>query len=287
VDYFQALVLGLVEGLTEYLPVSSTGHLLLAQRLMGIESSTAADAFAISIQGGAILAVLGLYRARVAQMTMGLFGRDETGRHLLINLVSAFVPAAVLGLLLEKPIKKYLFGGDEWGMWPVVAAWFVGGLAILAVSFARRSRGASPSTGLDLDQLTIRMALIVGFAQCIAMWPGVSRSLITIVGGVLVGLSLPAAVELSFLLGVITLTAATAYDALKHGPEMLATYGVVPLLIGFVSAWISAVLAVKWMVGYLKSHGMEIFGWYRVALAIAVAIWLLWPTVVPVPAPTP
>jgi undecaprenyl-diphosphatase len=287
VDYFQALVLGLVEGLTEYLPVSSTGHLLLAQRLMGIESSTAADAFAISIQGGAILAVLGLYRARVAQMTMGLVGRDETGRHLLINLVSAFVPAAVLGLLLEKPIKKYLFGGDEWGMWPVVAAWFVGGLAILAVSFARRRRGASPSTGLDLDQLTIRMALIVGFAQCIAMWPGVSRSLITIVGGVLVGLSLPAAVELSFLLGVITLTAATAYDALKHGPEMLATYGVVPLLIGFVSAWISAVLAVKWMVGYLKSHGMEIFGWYRVALAIAVAIWLLWPAVAPVPAPTP
>jgi len=287
VDYFQALVLGLVEGLTEYLPVSSTGHLLLAQRLMGIESSTAADAFAISIQGGAILAVLGLYRARVAQMTMGLIGQDATGRRLLINLVSAFIPAAVLGLLLEKPIKKYLFGGDEWGMWPVVAAWFVGGLAILAVSFARRRRGASPSTGLDLDQLTIRMALIVGFAQCLAMWPGVSRSLITIVGGVLVGLSLPAAVELSFLLGVITLTAATAYDALKHGPEMLATYGAVPLLIGFVSAWISAVLAVKWMVGYLKSHGMEIFGWYRVALAIAVAIWLLWPAAAPGPVPAP
>jgi undecaprenyl-diphosphatase len=277
VDYFQALVLGLVEGLTEYLPVSSTGHLLLAQRLMGIGSSTASDAFAISIQGGAILAVLGLYRARVAQMMMGLLGRDQTGRHLLINLVAAFIPAAVLGLLLEKPIKKYLFGGDEWGLWPVVAAWFVGGLAILAVSFARRRRGATPSTGLDLDQLTIRMALIVGFVQCIAMWPGVSRSLITIVSGVLVGLSLPAAVELSFLLGVITLTAATLYDALKHGPEMLATYGAAPLLIGFVSAWISAVLAVKWMVGYLKSHGMEIFGWYRVALAIAVAAWLLWP----------
>lgn len=276
-DYFQALVLGLVEGLTEYLPVSSTGHLLLAQRLMGIGSSTASDAFAISIQGGAILAVLGLYRARVAQMIMGLLGRDQTGRHLLINLIAAFIPAAVLGLLLEKPIKKYLFGGDEWGLWPVVAAWLVGGLAILAVSFARRRRGVTPSTGLDLDQLTIRMALIVGFVQCIAMWPGVSRSLITIVSGVLVGLSLPAAVELSFLLGVITLTAATLYDALKHGPEMLATYGAVPLLIGFVSAWISAVLAVKWMVGYLKSHGMEIFGWYRVALAIAVAAWLLWP----------
>ena len=282
-DYFQALVLGLVEGLTEYLPVSSTGHLLLAQRLMGIGSSTASDAFAISIQGGAILAVLGLYRARVAQMMMGLLGRDETGRHLLINLVAAFIPAAVLGLLLEKPIKKYLFGGDEWGLWPVVAAWFVGGLAILAVSFARRRRGATPSTGLDLDQLTIRMALIVGFVQCIAMWPGVSRSLITIVSGVLVGLSLPAAVELSFLLGVITLTAATLYDALKHGPEMLATYGAAPLLIGFLSAWISAVLAVKWMVGYLKSHGMEIFGWYRVALAIAVAAWLLWPAGTAIP----
>jgi undecaprenyl-diphosphatase len=210
-------------------------------------------------------------------MMMGLLGRDQTGRHLLINLVVAFIPAAVLGLLLEKPIKKYLFGGDEWGLWPVVAAWFVGGLAILAVSFARRRRGDTSSTGLDLDQLTIRMALIVGLVQCIAMWPGVSRSLITIVSGVLVGLSLPAAVELSFLLGVITLTAATLYDALKHGPEMLATYGAVPLLIGFFSAWISAVLAVKWMVGYLKSHGMEIFGWYRVALAIAVAAWLLWP----------
>ena len=276
-DNFQALILGLVEGLTEYLPVSSTGHLLLAQRLMGIDSSTASDAFAICIQAGAILAVLGIYRQRVAQMVMGAVGRNEAGQRLLINLLSAFVPAAVLGLLLEKPIKKYLFGGDEWGLWPVVAAWFAGGLAILVVSLVRRRRGTSPTTGFDLEQLTIRMALIVGFAQCIAMWPGVSRSLITIVGGVLVGLSLPAAVELSFLLGVITLTAATAYDALKHGPEMLATYGATPLLIGFGAAWLSAVLAVKWMVGYLKSHGMEIFGWYRVALAFVVAAWLLWP----------
>ena len=277
-DNFQALILGLVEGLTEYLPVSSTGHLLLAQRLMGIDSSTASDAFAICIQAGAILAVLGIYRQRVAQMVMGAVGRNEAGQRLLINLLSAFVPAAVLGLLLEKPIKKYLFGGDEWGLWPVVAAWFAGGMAILVVSLARRRRGTSPTTGFDLEHLTVRMALIVGLAQCIAMWPGVSRSLITIVGGVLVGLSLPAAVELSFLLGVITLTADTAYDALKHGPEMLATYGATPLLIGFGAAWLSAVLAVKWMVGYLKSHGMEIFGWYRVALAFVVAAWLLWPS---------
>jgi undecaprenyl-diphosphatase len=272
----QALVLGLVEGLTEYLPVSSTGHLLLTQRILGISSNSVSDAFAICIQAGAILAVLGLYRVRVGQMILGLAGRDTIGRNLAINLMAAFIPAAVLGFALEKTIKKYLFGGDTWGLWPVVAAWMVGGLAILAVSFYRRSHGKSSSSGLDLDHLTLRMALIVGLAQCIAMWPGVSRSLITIVGGVLVGLSLPAAVELSFLLGVITLTAATAYDALKHGPEMLATYGPTPLLVGFISAWLSAVLAVKWMVGYLKTHGMEIFGWYRVFLALVVAAWLLW-----------
>ncbi len=274
-NIFQAFVLGLVEGLTEYLPVSSTGHLLLAQRLMGIPSSTASDAFAICIQAGAILAVLGLYRHRVSQMASGLIGRDGDGRRLLLNLVAAFVPAAVLGLLLEKTIKKYLFGGEAWGLWPVVAAWFVGGLAILAVAWLQRARGHSPRSGLSLEGLTLQMALIVGVAQCLAMWPGVSRSLITIVGGVLVGLSLPAAVELSFLLGVVTLSAATAYDAVKHGPEMLEAFGVVPLLVGFAAAWLSAVLAVKWMVGYLKSHGMEIFGWYRVGLAVVVALWLL------------
>ena len=276
-DNFQAFILGLVEGITEYLPVSSTGHLLLAQRLLGIPSSTASDAFAISIQGGAILAVLGLYRARVAGMVRGLLGQDETGKRLALNLIAAFIPAAVLGLLLEKIIKKYLFAGEAWGLWPVVAAWFVGGIAILAVSWWRKRKGDSPRAGLSLEQLTLRMAVIVGVAQCLAMWPGVSRSLITIVGGVLVGLSLPAAVELSFLLGVVTLSAATAKDAWDNGAEMLAAYGPVPLAIGFFAAWVSAVLAVRWMVGYLKRHGMEIFGWYRVLLAIAVTAWLLWP----------
>jgi len=273
-DIFQALILGLVEGLTEYLPVSSTGHLLLAQRLMGIPSSDASDAFAICIQAGAILAVLGLYRKRVGQMVLGVLGRDVDGRRLATCLLAAFVPAAALGFVLEKTIKKYLFGGDEWGLWPVVAAWFVGGVAILLVSRWRRGRSEAKA-GLSLDELTIRMAVIVGVAQCLAMWPGVSRSLITIVGGVMVGLSLPAAVELSFLLGVLTLSAATAYDALKHGSEMLEAFGIVPLAVGMLAAWISAVLAVKWMVGYLNRHGMEIFGWYRVALAIVVAVWLV------------
>lgn len=275
-DILQAFILGIVEGLTEYLPVSSTGHLLLTQRLLGIESSTSADAFAICIQAGAILAVLGLYRARVWQMTMGLLGRNPEGRFLAFAIVAAFLPAALIGLALEKPIKFYLFGGDAWGLWPIIAAWFVGGVAILLVSGWRRHRGGISQTGVDLNSITLRMAIIIGLAQCIAMWPGVSRSLVTIVGGLLVGLSLPAAVEFSFLLGVVTLTAATAYDALKYGSEMLSTYGPTPLIVGFVAAWLSAVIAIKWMVGYLKSHGLEIFGWYRVALAIVVTVWLLW-----------
>ncbi len=273
-DLFQAFILGIVEGLTEYLPVSSTGHLLLAQRLMGIPSSDAADAFAICIQAGAILAVLGLYRKRVFEMTSGVLGRNPEGFKLATNILAAFIPAAVLGFILEKTIKKYLFGGEEWGLWPVVGAWFVGGVAILVVAFWNKKRGGVRS-GLSLDNLTVRMALIVGIAQCLAMWPGVSRSLITIVGGLLVGLSLPAAVELSFLLGVLTLTAATAYDALRYGAEMIEAFGVAPLAVGFFAAWISAVLAVKWMVGYINKHGMEIFGWYRVVLAIVVAVWLV------------
>ena len=273
----EALILGLVEGLTEYLPISSTGHLLVTQRLLGIESSNSADAFAICIQAGAILAVLGLYRMRVWKMTLGMLGRDDQGRNLGFCIVLAFLPSAFIGLLLEKTIKKYLFGGEEWGLWPVVAAWFFGGVAILAVTMFRKMRGATPHSGLDLEHITLRMALVIGLFQCIAMWPGVSRSLLTIVGGLLVGLSIPAAVEFSFLLGVVTLTAATAYDALKHGQEMLEHYGMVPLLVGFTAAWISAVVAIKWMVGYLKSHGLEIFGWYRIAAALVVAAWLLWP----------
>lgn len=274
-DWFQALILGIVEGLTEYLPVSSTGHLLVVQRLLGIESSTAADAYAISIQGGAILAVLGLYYKRVLQMARGMLGQDAVGFHLGKSVLAAFIPAAVLGFILEKTIKKYLFGGDEWGLWPVAIAWFVGGFAILGAGYFRKHRREEGRRGVDLEHITVRMAVIIGFAQCIAMWPGVSRSLITIVGGLLVGLSLPAAVEFSFLLGVLTLTAATAYDILRHGQEMLETFGLTSLLMGFIAAWISAVIAVKWMVAYLQRHGLAIFGWYRIAIGLAVGIWLL------------
>ncbi len=272
-EWWQALIIGIVEGLTEYLPVSSTGHILLTQRILGIGKSEAADAFAICVQGGAIVAVLGLYFQRVRQMVFGVIGKNPDGARMATNIVVAFMPAAVIGLLLEKQIKKFLFGG-EYGLWPVVAAWFVGGVAILAVSAWRKNRGPA-NAGFPLESLTWKLALVIGFAQCIAMWPGVSRSLLTIVGGVLVGLSLPAAVEFSFLLGVVTLGAATAYDALNNGAEMLEAYGWGTLLVGFVASWISAVLAVRWMVAYLKSHGMQIFGYYRIILAIVVAALIL------------
>lgn len=274
--WFQAFILGLVEGITEYLPVSSTGHLLLVQRAFGIGSGEAADAYAICIQGGAIVAVLGLYFKRVLQMANGILGRDPVGLRLSMNLLAGFVPAAVIGLLFEDWIRENLFGGEKWGLWPTVTAWFVGGVAILATGWFRRNRQDRGRQGFEIEALTWQLALIIGFAQCIAMWPGTSRSLVTIVGGVLVGMRLAAAVEFSFLLGVLTLGAATAYDAMKSGAAMLEEFGWVSLIIGFVTAWISAVIAVKWMVSYLTKHGLGIFGYYRIALAVcvAVAIWL-------------
>jgi undecaprenyl-diphosphatase len=274
-DWWKALILGIVEGLTEYLPVSSTGHLLLTQRILGIPQSESADAFAICIQAGAIVAVLALYFSRIRQMALGIMGKDPAGVKMGINIVAAFLPAAFIGLLLEKPIKRYLFGGEAWGLWPIVAAWVVGGVAILAVSWWQASRQENHHTGLSLDSLTWSMAIVVGLIQCIAMWPGVSRSLVTIVGGLLVGLNLSAAVEFSFLLGLLTLGAATAYDGLKYGQEMVRSFGPLALLFGFLGAWVSAVLAVKWMVSYLRQHGLEIFGYYRIALGILVAILIL------------
>jgi undecaprenyl-diphosphatase len=279
----QAVILGIVEGLTEYLPVSSTGHLLLTEKIMKIgedpalttgqqeREKEATDAYTICIQAGAIVAVLGLYFSRVLQMLKGLIGSDPLGRRLLLNVAAGFLPAAVIGLLFNKIIKAYLFGP-----WPVVAAWLAGGLAILLVSRRNRNKGNNRFVrpAGTLDDLTWKMALIIGVAQCIAMWPGVSRSLVTIVGGMLVGLSLPAAVEYSFLLGVVTLGAATGYDALKHGQIMVQTFDPQAMAIGIFFAFVAAVLSVKWMVTYLNRHGLAIFGYYRVALAVVTAVLL-------------
>ncbi len=277
----EAAILGVVEGLTEYLPVSSTGHLLLAERILGIgadpalspeqkaQVKEAADAYTICIQIGAIIAVLGLYFRRVRQMVAGLLGKDREGRQLLINVLAGFAPAAVIGLLFNKLIKSYLFG-----TWPVVAAWFVGGVAILAVNRWNRNRGSQRGAGGTIVDLTWQMALLIGLIQCIAMWPGVSRSLVTIVGGLLVGLSLSAAVEFSFLLGLVTLSAATAYDTLKHGQLMMQTFDGLSLLVGVIFAFVAALVSVKWMVGYLNRHGLAIFGYYRVVLALVTGVLL-------------
>lgn len=280
---WQAFILGVIEGITEYLPISSTGHLLVAQHLMGIgtvthEAKAAADTFAICIQGGAILAVLGLYYPRVLQMLRGVCGQDPDGLKLAISIIAGFLPAAVIGLACNDWIEAKLFG-----MWPVIFAWVFGGILILAAGWWRK-RNPVRGSGMGLLELSWKMALVIGMLQCVAMWPGTSRSLMTIVGGLLVGLSVSAAVEYSFLLGVLTLTAATVKKALwkVHGVDagydvwfgglklMWVTYGPVPLVVGVVAATVAAALAVKWLVAYLQSHGLSLFGWYRIALGVGL-----------------
>jgi undecaprenyl-diphosphatase len=185
----KAIVLGVVEGITEYLPVSSTGHLLVTQRLLDLGTGTgktAADTFAIAIQLGAILAVVALYRARIGQLAAGLVGRSTEGRQLLVRLVVAFLPAAVIGAALDHPIKDHLFGP-----WPVVAAWVAGGVFLLVWK---------PGHGTAMiDAITIRGAAIIGLAQTLALWPGVSRSLVTIVAALALGCSMIAAWNVLYL----------------------------------------------------------------------------------------
>jgi undecaprenyl-diphosphatase len=279
-DLLQAAVLGIVEGVTEYLPVSSTGHLLLTMKLMNIgqtaSSKDAADAYAICIQAGAILAVAGLYFRRLRGIAEGLIGKNPEGLRLGINVLTAFLPAVIAGLTLEKWIKKNLFGGGEMGLWPVVAAWLVGGVVILVIEWRRSKSNGRPLSTKSLSELTWKMALMIGTVQILAMWPGVSRSLATILGGLWAGLSLVAAVEFSFLLGLLTLSAATALDTLKYGGDILTTYGWQAPLIGLITAFVSAAVAVKWLVSYLQKHPLSLFGYYRIAIAMVVAGFLIW-----------
>ncbi|MGI9606658.1 MAG: undecaprenyl-diphosphate phosphatase [Acidimicrobiales bacterium] len=257
----EAIVLGLVEGITEYLPVSSTGHLLVANRLLGLDDTEATrqaiETYAICIQVGAIIAVLFLYWGRIRQMIDGLRGRDDAGRRLVGALAVSFTITVVIALALEEPVKDRLFDPG-----PIAAAWLVGGLVVLWLS---RS-GWFDRGGAELTSLTMRQSAIIGVMQAIAMWPGVSRSLITIIAAVLVGLSLRAAVEYSFLLGLITLSAATAWEGLQGGEQLIDTFGIVTPLIGLVVAFVSAMVAVKWMVAWLNEKGFEVFGWYRLAI---------------------
>ena len=275
----QSVILGIVEGVTEYLPVSSTGHLLLTQQLMGVgqtaNTKNAAEAYAVCIQAGAILAVAGLYFRRLRSIVEGGLGKNPDGLKLGINMILGFIPAAIIGLTLEKWIKAHLFGGGRYGLWPVVIAWFVGGLVILLIEWRRRSSQGETKTGLSISEITWKMALLIGSVQVLAMWPGVSRSLATILGGLWVGLSLVSAVEFSFLLGLITLSAAPVLDTLTYGHDIVAHFGWKMPLIGLAVSFISALIAIKWLVTYLQKHPMTGFGYYRIALAAVTATWLI------------
>ena len=271
-EWWHAVVLGLVEGITEYLPISSTGHLILTSSLLGLTtpaSRASVATFEIAIQGGAILAVLGLYWQRVVQMARGLAGRDAAGRRLFGQIALAFLPAAVFGFLLDDFIDEHLFHAV-----PVLAALFLGGVWMIWLGPRH-----APESGTSLDALDWRRALAIGLFQCAAMWPGTSRSMMTIAGGILLGLRARDAAEFSFLLGVPTLGAACGYKLLKnvmtsmHGgaPNLFEQLGVAPVALGFAVAAISAALAVRWLVGFLQRRGLAPFGWYRVALSVVLA----------------
>jgi undecaprenyl-diphosphatase len=259
VNLVDALILGLVEGLTEFLPISSTGHLILAGDLIGFEHP-GRNVFYVAIQTGAMLAVVWEYRARFFRMDPRLW----------VNLVVAFIPAAVLGILAGGFIKAHLFRPV-----PVAAAFFIGGVIILLVDRERRSARVEHT-----QDMTWLDALKVGFAQCFALIPGTSRSGATIIGGMLFGLSRPAATEFSFFLAVPTLIAAGLYD-LWENRAMLVLADAGMWLVGLVVSFASAFVVIRWLIRYVATHDFRWFAWYRIAfgavvLATAYFGWVDW-----------
>jgi len=257
--YLKIVVLGIVEGLTEFLPISSTGHLIIAGQLLGFGGEKA-KVFDIVIQSGAMLAIVWEYRARFVRVLAGLANdKDPAARRFAANLVIAFMPAAVLGLAFASAIKQHLFHAV-----PVALAFIVGGLIILWVE--RRPRQA---TVQQVDDMTWKDALKVGFAQSIALIPGTSRSGATIIGGMLFGLSRRAATEFSFFLAVPTLIAAGAYDLFKHR-ALLDVADLGPFGVGFVVSFVSAFFCVRWLLRYIATHDFSAFAWYRIVFGIIV-----------------
>jgi undecaprenyl-diphosphatase len=271
---FDAVVLGLVEGITEFLPVSSTGHLVVAEHLLGLDTTGDAqktlDSYTIIIQFGAILAVIALYRKRILDVLKGIIGRSESGRRLALALIVAFLPAGIVGLLLGDVIDEHLLKPI-----PVAIAWIIGGIIVLFVALPLHPMGARSRHGKPLDEITLRIALIIGVCQALALWPGVSRSLVTIVAGTFAGLTLAAAVEFSFLLGLGTLTAATALEVVKHGSDVVDAYGKVTPLIGIVVAGLAAWAAVRTLVTYLSHRDLSPFGWYRIGIGVITIILVI------------
>lgn len=251
----QAVILGIVEGLTEFLPVSSTGHLILAAHVLGIKHTEFVKSFEIAIQLGAILAVIVLYIER-------LIKDFETWKRIIL----AFIPTGILGYSLYKLVKDYLIGNDL----VVVVSLIVGGILLILLDKTLGER-----TPLhDIDELPYWKALLIGVFQSLAMIPGVSRSGATIIGGMLVGLDRRASAEFAFLLAVPTMLTATAYDLLKSGGSFSAENWQV-LGIGFITSFITAVVVIKLFINYLKNHGLWVFGIYRIIVAGIYAYFFL------------
>jgi undecaprenyl-diphosphatase len=261
-----AAILGVVEGITEYLPVSSTGHLILAGKLLG-EGGEAAKSFEIVIQLGAILAVLIHYRALLAERTAGLWQKRPESMRLLIALAIGFAPAAVVGVLLRKTIKAHLFGPK-----PVAEALIVGGVIMIVVEWLRRRNQVTGADGLD--EVGPGRALAIGVGQCFALWPGASRSMCTIVAGQLAGLSTATAAEFSFLLALPTLGAATLYEGFKARHALAVSGEALDLAIGLVVSFFVAWAVIAGFLRYLKSRGLQPFGYYRIAVG-ALVLWVL------------
>jgi undecaprenyl-diphosphatase len=255
----KALILGVVEGLTEFLPISSTGHLIIASQLLDFHDDKG-KVFELVIQTGAMLAIVWEYRARFGHALAGL-KCDPAAQRFVFNLAIAFMPAAVLGLAFGGLIKAHLFHAV-----PVAIAFIAGGVVILVVE--RRSRRVRVET---VDDMTWTDALKVGFAQAFALIPGTSRSGATIIGGMLFGLSRRAATEFSFFLAVPTLVLAGAYDLYRHR-HLMSVHDVPVFGVGLIAAFFSAFLCVRWLIRYIATHDFTIFAWYRIAFGAIVLV---------------
>jgi undecaprenyl-diphosphatase len=255
-----ALLLGLVEGLTEFLPISSTGHLIIVSDLLGLNDEKG-KVFDIVIQLGAILAVCWEFRARFARAFSGL-ASDHVQQRFAVNLAVAFVPAAIVGLLFQSQIKAYLFNPVS-----VAIALIVGALAIFAIERWYKRHGAPRIA--SVDDMTWADALKVGLAQCLSLIPGTSRSGSTIMGGMLFGLSRQAATEFSFFLSVPIMFAASGYQMVKYR-SLLSGADLAPFAIGFVVSFVSALVAVRALIRYVARHDFNAFAWYRIALGVVV-----------------
>lgn len=283
--YKRALITGTVEGVTEFLPVSSTGHMIISDRLMNvphdknimvrdvsdhkgrpISQDRVADDYIVIIQVGAIAAVLVVFFGRVRSVVAGLMRGERAALRLALALLIAFFPSALLGLFFKEAIGAYLFSIEV-----VAGALMIGGIVILGAEQLLPKINFSEN---EVAEINPRQAMTIGLCQCFALIPGTSRSLSTILGGRLAGLSNAAATEFSFLVGLITLTAASFYKMWSLGPALGKVYPAGPASLGLIVAAVTAFIAVKWMVSFVSRRGMGPFAWYRIVLGGAILLAL-------------